>query len=128
MDLSAGGDNVAQERFGALDVNGEIIVNEEDGNLTAFAFRASFQEEQLVHHAFIGAKADGVTKKSGYRAELAAIGTAAPRLHGNDAKCAPAVTDPLKRALHHIGNQIKLGEVYLVPGNGGILLEARFAF
>src|SRR5882757_9325648 len=126
--LGAGGDDVAQERFGALDVDGEIVVNEEDSNLAAFAFRASFQKEQLVHHAFIGAKTDGVAEESGYRAELAAIGTAAPRLHGNDAKCAPAITDALKGPCCHLWNQIKLGEVYFVPGNRGILLEARFAF
>src|SRR5258706_6202642 len=107
--LGAGGDNVAQQRFGAFDVDGEIVVDEEDGNLAAFAFRASFQKEQLIHHAFIGTKANGVAKKTGYRAELAAIGTAAPRLHGNDAKDAPAFTDALKGTLHHFWNEIKLG-------------------
>jgi len=34
--LGAGRDNVAQQGFGAFDVDGEIIVDEEDGNLAAF--------------------------------------------------------------------------------------------
>src|SRR5208283_6022762 len=33
MDLCAGADDIAEKRFGALDVDGEIVVNEEDGNL-----------------------------------------------------------------------------------------------
>src|SRR5260370_24867026 len=111
MDLGAGGDNVAQERLCAFDVDGEIIVNEEDGNLTAFTLCARFQKEQLVHHAFVGAKADRVAEESSYRAKFTSIRTAAPRLHRNDAKCAPAFTDALERACCHLGNQIKLCEV-----------------
>ena len=41
IDLGAGGDDVAQQGFGALEVDGEIVVDEEDGNLAAlFAGRA----------------------------------------------------------------------------------------
>ena len=99
MDLGAGADDVAQKRFGAFDVDGEIIVDEEDGNLAAFASRAGFQQEQFIHDAFVSAKADGIAKEAGHRAELAAIGAAASRLDGNDAKCAPAFTDALEGAL-----------------------------
>ena len=35
--LRTGSDDVAQQRFRALDIDGEIIVDEEDRNLTAFA-------------------------------------------------------------------------------------------
>src|SRR5258707_13459181 len=104
MNLGAGSDNVAQQGFRAFNVDGEIIVDEEDGDLTAFAIGASFEEEQFIHHAFVGAKADGVAKKSGYRAELAAIRAAAPRLHRNDAKCTPAIRNALKRARCDFGN------------------------
>ena len=38
MHLRFGGDNVAQQRFGALDVDGEIVVDEKYGNLARFAF------------------------------------------------------------------------------------------
>src|SRR6266571_4840194 len=58
----------------------------------------------------------------------AAIRSTAPRLHRNDAKCAPALTDTLERALGHFWNQIKLLEVYLVPGNRRIFLETGLAF
>src|ERR1700687_3494360 len=128
MFLGRGGDNVAQQGFRSLDVDGEIIVDEEDGDLAAFALGPSFQEEQLIHHAFVGAKADGVAKKAGHRAELAAIRTAATGLHGNDAKCAPAITDTLERALGHFWNEIELVEIYFVPRNRRILFEAGFAF
>src|SRR5207302_259120 len=126
--LGARGNNVAQKRFRAFDVEGEIIVDEEHGNLTALAFGPDFQEEQLIDHAFVSAKADGVAKKAGYRAELAAIWTAAPRLHRNDAKCAPALTDTLEWACDHFWNEIELVEIYFVPGNRRIFLETRFAF
>ncbi len=128
MHLGAGGDNVTQQRFRAFDVDGEIIVDEEDSNLAALAFGPGFQEEQLIHHTFVGAKTDGVAKKAGYRAELAAIRTAAPRLHRNDAKCAPALTDPLERASCHFWNEIELAEIYFVPGNRRIFLETGLAF
>src|SRR6266705_3130448 len=122
MNLGAGGDNVAQQGFGAFNVEGEIIVDEEDGNLTAFALGASFEEEQFIHHAFVGAKADGVAKKSGYREELAAIRAAAPRLHRNDAQCTPALPTALKGACCQLVDSIKLVEVNFVPGNRRILL------
>jgi len=111
----------------ALDVDGEIIVDEEDGDLAAFAFRARFQEEQFIHHAFVGTKADGVAKETGDGAEFAAIRAAAARLHGNDAEGAPAFADALKRVFHHFWNEIELGEVNFVPGDCGIFLEAGFA-
>src|ERR1019366_3933191 len=41
--LSASSDNVAQQRFRALHINGVVIVDEEDGNLTALAPRPGFQ-------------------------------------------------------------------------------------
>ena len=36
--LRFGGDDVSQQRLGALDVDGEIVVDEEDGDLAAFSF------------------------------------------------------------------------------------------
>ena len=38
--LRFGGDDVAQQRFGALDVDGEIVVDEEDRDLAALSLRA----------------------------------------------------------------------------------------
>src|SRR5713226_9874226 len=128
VDLGTGSDNVAQKGFRALDIDGEIIVDEEYGDLATFTSRPGFQKEQLIYHAFVAAKADGVAKKTGHRAKFAAIRAAAPRLHRNDAKCAPALTDALKRALGHSWNQIKLVEIYFVPRNRRILLETGFAF
>ena len=126
--LRVGGDDVAQQRFGALDVDGEIVVDEEDGDLAAFAFRAGLQQQQFVDDAFVGAKADGVAKESGDGAEFAAVGTAAPGLDGNDAKGAPAVADYAGAcASTHFGTKIELIEVDLVPRDCGIVLEAGLA-
>ena len=43
--------SVAQQRFRPFDVDGEIVVDEEDGDLTAVAFRPGSQQQQLIHHA-----------------------------------------------------------------------------
>ena len=84
------------KRLCALHVDGEIVVDEEDGDLAAFLFaRPRFQQQQFVHDAFVGAKADGVTEKSGDRAELAAVRAAAPGLHRNNAKCSPTAAHAL---------------------------------
>jgi len=78
MHLRVGGDNVAQERLRALDVDGEIVVNEKNGDLAAFASRALLQFQQLVHDTFVGAKPDGVAEKAGHGAEFASVRAAAP--------------------------------------------------
>jgi hypothetical protein len=42
MNLCAGGNDVTQQRLGALDIDGEIIVNEKDGNLPLFSRARAF--------------------------------------------------------------------------------------
>ena len=89
-------------------------------------FGAGFQQKQFVDDAFVGAKADGVAKKSGDRAEFATVGTAASGLHGNDAECSPAVADAVAAcAVSDFGNQIELVEIDFVPGDCGIFLQRR---
>src|SRR5258708_20447278 len=127
MRLGAGGDDVAQERFRAFDIDGEIIVDEKDGDLAALASRPSLQEQQLIHNALICAKTNGVAKKAGYRAELASVGAPAPRFDGDNAKRAPAFADALQRTRRPFCNQIKLREVNFVPRNRRILPEAGFS-
>src|SRR5262249_13858387 len=67
-------DDVAQQRLGAVYVDGEIVVDEKDAHLTAFFLRSPFQAEQFIHNALIRSKADGVAKKAGHCAEIAAVG------------------------------------------------------
>src|SRR6266446_7069670 len=55
-----------------------LVTQQIRADLAALASGPGFQEEQLVHHAFVGAEADGVSEKAGYRAELTAVRTAAP--------------------------------------------------
>ena len=45
MHLRVGGDDVSQQRFCALHVDGEIVVDEKYGNLAALRFRARFQQQ-----------------------------------------------------------------------------------
>src|SRR5258707_10494230 len=123
MQLGACGDNVAQQRFRALDVDCEIVVDEEDGNLAALTLGPCFQQQEFVHHALVGAKPNGIPKKASHRAELAAIRTTASGLHRNDAKCAPTLADTLQRPSGYLGNQIELVEVDLVPRDRWILLK-----
>src|SRR5205807_10540052 len=44
VDLSVGGDDVSQQRLGAFYVDGEIVVDEEDGHLSLFLAGAGFQQ------------------------------------------------------------------------------------
>src|SRR5208337_1652374 len=127
VNLGVSGDDVTKKRFGALHVDGEIVVDEEDGHLAFFFAGASFQEQQFVHYALVGAEADGVAEKSGHGAELAAVGAAASGLNRNDAECSPAFTDFPEQRVNDLGQEIELVEIDLVPGNHGILLQRRLA-
>ena len=93
VNLRLGGDDVFEQRLGALDVDGEIVVDEEDGDLAFFFAGARFQHQQFVDDALVGAEADGVAEESGDGAEFAAVGTAASGFDGYDAECAPAFAD-----------------------------------
>jgi len=67
---------MSQQGFGAFDVDGEIIVDEEDGNLPP-SLLAELSRGAAHSLRFVGAKRME-SPKSGYRAELAAIRAAAP--------------------------------------------------
>src|ERR1700730_12592571 len=125
VDLGVGGDDVAQERFGALDVDGEIVVDEEDGDLAALAPGAGFEEQEFVDHTFVGAKADAVTEETGDGAKFTAIRAAAAGLDRNDAECAPAGADFLEHGIKHLWNNVELCEIDGVPRDGRIGLQGR---
>ena len=128
VQLCAGRDNVAQQRFCALNIDGEIVIDKKYGNLSEFFAGSCFQQQQFVHDAFVGAKADGVAEKSSDRAELATIGTTAPRLHRYDAEGSPALAVFLQPAVKKLGDKVKLLQIKGVPGNDGILLERGLEF
>src|SRR5215475_13827340 len=67
--------------------------------------------------AFIGAKPDGVAKKSRHRAKFASVRTAAPRLHGNNPKRSPASAHALQQRMEHAREQIELVQLNFVPGD-----------
>ena len=127
MDLRVGRDDISQQRFRAFDIDGEIVVDEKDGDLTAFFFGAGFQEEEFVDDAFVGAEADGIAEEAGDRAKFAAVWATAAGLHGNDAECAPTFADAAEGLGGHFGDEIELVEIDFVPGNGGVVLEAGLA-
>src|SRR5208283_4352999 len=93
IQLRAGGNDIAQQGLGALEVDGEIVVYKKDRNLAALFPGARLEQQEFVDDAFVGAKADGVTEEAGHGAEFAAVGTTSSRLDGNDAESSPTLTD-----------------------------------
>src|SRR6266568_1133563 len=124
--LRVGGDNVAQQRLRALDIDGKVVVDEKNGDLTPLAPGARFQQQQLIHDAFVRAKPDGVAEKAGYRAELAPVRTPAPGFDWNNAECPPSGPETLEHAFRDLWDQIELIEVDRIPRDRGIWLERGF--
>src|SRR4029077_3598287 len=52
--LRAGGDDVAEQGLSAFEVDGEIVVDEEDGDLAAFFAGSRLQKKEFVDHTFVG--------------------------------------------------------------------------
>src|SRR5581483_1536039 len=100
MDLGLGGNDVTQQRLGTFHVDGEIVVDKEDGNLPFFRARTGLKQKQLIHHALVAAEANGISKETGDGAELATVGTTPSRFHRNDAKATPAFADLLEQRVH----------------------------
>src|SRR5437667_10031872 len=123
MHLRVSRNDVSQQRFCALYVDGKIVVDEKYGNLAALLPRARFQQQEFVDHAFIGPKADGVAKKSRHSAKLASVRTAAPGLHGNNSKGSPSGAHSLEQWVQYAREQIELVQFDFVPGNHRIGLQ-----
>src|SRR5208282_3159020 len=117
VQLRAGGDNIPQQRLGALEVDGEIIVDEEHGNLAALLASPRLQQQKFIDDALVGAKTDGVAEKSGHGAELAAIRTAASRLHRDDAEGSPTLAMFLQPAFRRFRHEVELLKIDRIPGN-----------
>src|SRR2546427_2041100 len=120
-----GCDDVAQQRLGAFQINGEIVVDEKNCHLAFFAAGAGLQQKQFIHHTLVGAEADGVAEESSDGAELAAVGTASSGLDGNNTKCAPAFADLFEQRVRGFRYEIELVEIDRVPGNYGIGVQGR---
>src|ERR1700688_564083 len=111
MHLRLGSDDVAQQRLRSLDIDGKVVIDEEDRDLPLLSVGARLQHEQLIHYALIGAEANRVSKKPGHGADLAAVGAASSQFDGHDAKRSPAFTDFLQKASHGLGHQVELLEI-----------------
>ena len=116
-----------KQGFRPLGVDGEIIVDKENGDLAALALGASLEQQQFIHNAFIGPKPDRISKESGHRAKFASVRAAASRLHGNDAERSPPVAEPLEHRSNGLRNNVELGEVERIPRNCRIGLKAWLA-
>src|ERR1700686_2126698 len=127
MHLRLGGDDVAQQRLRALDIDGEVVIDEEDRDLPLLSVGARLQQKQLIHYALIGSEANRVAEESGDGAKLAAVRAASSRFDGHDAKRSPAFTDFLQKTSHGLGHQVELFEIDRVPWNYRIFLERWFA-
>ena len=107
-ELRLGLDDVSQERLRAFDIDREIVVNEEDGNLAALFARSCFESQEFVNHAFIGAEANRIAEESGDSAKLAAVGTTAPGLERHDMKRSPAGAQAGQHGTEHFRHQTEL--------------------
>ncbi len=84
------GNDVAQQRLRALNVDGQIVVNEENRDLAALFACPLFESQEFIYDALIGAEADRVAKESGHSTKLAAIGTTSSGFHRHDMKRSPS--------------------------------------
>src|SRR5262249_39120585 len=125
--LRVGRNDRTEQRLGALDVDGEVVIHKKHANLATLALGARFQAPQFVDDALIGTKANRIPEKAGHGAEFTAIGATAPRFHGNHSEGAPPGPHALKHWPQPRRNEIELVEVERLPGNGRIRLETRLA-
>jgi hypothetical protein len=105
-DLSFRRDDVTQQRFGALYIDGKVVVDEENRDLASLFAGPGFQQEQFIDDAFIRAEPNGVAEESGDRAELAAVRTASSRFNRHNSECSPAFPEILEHGVHQFGNEI----------------------
>src|SRR5215469_11101429 len=111
-------DNGSQQRLCPLYVDGEIVIDEEDGNFPIVFSGPRLQSEHLVDHALVSAEAYGISKETGDRAKLTAVGTAASGFNGNQVKALA-----MKVAQHHpqkARHLVELVEIHRFPWNLGI--------
>src|ERR1035438_1497541 len=105
MHLRPSRNDVAQQGLRPLDVDGKIIVDEENRHLPLLGAGACLQQQQFVHHAFIGAEANRVAEKSGDGTELATVWATSPGFDGDNTKRSPAFSDRKSTRLNssHLG-------------------------
>src|ERR1039457_575095 len=124
--LGATGNYVPQQRLGALYINGEVVVNEEDRHFAAVEACPRLQAQHFIHHALIGTKADGVAKKTGDAAELASVRASSARLNGNQVEPLPLNPAFLKYGPKELGDLVELLQIERLPCNLRVLPEIGF--
>src|ERR1041385_1103135 len=92
--LGAGGDDVPQQRLRAFGIDGQVVVDEEDCDLTALFARARLEPQEFVNHTLVATKANRIAEESSYSAKLTTIRTATPRLYRHNVKCSPTASQP----------------------------------
>src|SRR6185312_4304753 len=110
-----------------LDVDREVVVDEENRNLSAILARARLQAQHLFDDALIGSKTDRVSEETGDRAKLASVGTATPGLDWNEVELLPLDVEVPHDGAHKRGNSVELFEIERLPGNLRVLAEIRFS-
>src|ERR1051325_5145198 len=92
--LGAGGDDVPQQRLRAFGIDSQVVVDEEDCNLTALFARARLEPQEFVNHTLVATKANRIAEESSYSAKLTTIRPATPRLYRHNVKCSPTASQP----------------------------------
>ena len=129
--LGAGGDNVPQQQFRPLAVDGEVVVNEEDRDLALLSFLQTLEQQEFSDDAVVRPKADGISEKSGHRTKFASVRAATPRLNRNHVEAFPGHAKPAEAADSESRNaveQVELAEVHLVPGDFRVIGKGRLDF
>src|SRR5689334_10809468 len=115
--LGAGGDDVPQQRLRAFGIDGQIVVDEENCDLTALFARARLEPQEFVNNTLVVAKANRVAEKSSHSAKLTAVRTATPRLYRNNVKCSPTASQPRHKRSEHVRHKTELIKVQCLPWN-----------
>src|ERR1044071_9259107 len=78
--LGAGGDDVPQQRLRAFGIDGQIVVDEENCDLTALFAGARLEPQEFLNHTLVATEANRVAEEASYGAKLTAIRAATSRL------------------------------------------------
>jgi hypothetical protein len=111
-----------------LDVDGEIVVDEEDGDFAAGGAGALLQFQHFGDDALVGAEANGIAEEAGDGTELAAIGAAAAAFNGDDVERLPCMAVVAHDTFEESGDAVELVDIETIPGDLRVVLQVRFLF
>ena len=93
------GDHVAQQGFGPLAIDREVVIDEEDTDQCVPFLGQGLQAEQLVDDVLVVAEANLVSEEAGHGAEFTTVGAAPPGFHRYHVELVMVQAQPLEHPL-----------------------------